>query len=134
MRQVMPWLGPSDEPAMRAWAELEIIGAYAITEPNTGSDAAGLASRAERKNGGYVINGRKNFITNGLVNDEGEPRGLLREFRQLRQAQLAYEKELGMTPASRASLGVHLGEMRKSNLALELAELRAERDEDGEAS
>ena len=47
----------------------EIIGAYAITEPDTGSDAAGLASRAEKKNGGYVINGRKNFITNGTICD-----------------------------------------------------------------
>ena len=47
----------------------EIIGAYAITEPNTGSDAAGLATRAEKKNGGYVINGRKNFITNGTLCD-----------------------------------------------------------------
>jgi alkylation response protein AidB-like acyl-CoA dehydrogenase len=47
----------------------EIIGAYAITEPNTGSDAAGLASRAVKKNGGYVINGRKNFITNGTICD-----------------------------------------------------------------
>ena len=45
----------------------EIIGAYAITEPNTGSDAAGLATRADKKNGGYVINGRKNFITNGTI-------------------------------------------------------------------
>ena len=42
----------------------EIIGAYAITEPDAGSDAAGLASRAEKKNGGYVINGRKNFVAN----------------------------------------------------------------------
>jgi alkylation response protein AidB-like acyl-CoA dehydrogenase len=47
----------------------EIIGAYAITEPDTGSDAAGLSSRAEKKDGGYVINGRKNFITNGTICD-----------------------------------------------------------------
>ena len=47
----------------------EIIGAYAITEPNTGSDAAGLTTRADKKNGGYVINGRKNFITNGTICD-----------------------------------------------------------------
>lgn len=48
----------------------EIIGAYAITEPNTGSDAAGLASRAEKKEGGgYILNGRKNFITNGSLCD-----------------------------------------------------------------
>jgi alkylation response protein AidB-like acyl-CoA dehydrogenase len=48
----------------------EIIGAYAITEPNTGSDAAGLATRADKTaGGGYVINGRKNFITNGTICD-----------------------------------------------------------------
>jgi alkylation response protein AidB-like acyl-CoA dehydrogenase len=47
----------------------EIIGSYAITEPNTGSDAAALASRAEKTANGYVINGRKNFITNGTLCD-----------------------------------------------------------------
>jgi alkylation response protein AidB-like acyl-CoA dehydrogenase len=48
----------------------EIIGAYAITEPGTGSDAAALITRAERKEGGgWVINGRKNFITNGTICD-----------------------------------------------------------------
>lgn len=47
----------------------EIIGAYAITEPGTGSDAAGLSTRAEKKDGRYVLNGRKNFITNGTICD-----------------------------------------------------------------
>ncbi len=47
----------------------ETIGAYAITEPNTGSDAAGLATHAVKKGDSYVINGRKNFITNGTVCD-----------------------------------------------------------------
>lgn len=48
----------------------EIIGAYAITEPGTGSDAANLITRAEKKEGGgWVINGRKNFITNGTLCD-----------------------------------------------------------------
>jgi hypothetical protein len=44
------------------------------------------------------------LITNGLTNDQGEPRRLLTEFRQLRQAQLAYERDLGMTPASRIAI------------------------------
>lgn len=46
-----------------------LVGAYAITEPNTGSDAAGLATRAVKKGDKYVINGRKNFITNGTLCD-----------------------------------------------------------------
>ncbi len=46
-----------------------LVGAYAITEPNTGSDAAGLATRAVKKGDRYVINGRKNFITNGTLCD-----------------------------------------------------------------
>lgn len=47
----------------------QTIGAYAITEPNTGSDAAGLATSAKKTSNGYVINGRKNFITNGNICD-----------------------------------------------------------------
>lgn len=46
-----------------------LVGAYAITEPNTGSDAAGLATRAVKNGDKYVINGRKNFITNGTLCD-----------------------------------------------------------------
>ncbi len=43
----------------------EIIGAYCLTEPSSGSDAASLKSTAEKKNGYYVINGTKCFVTNG---------------------------------------------------------------------
>ncbi|MEM0128076.1 MAG: acyl-CoA dehydrogenase family protein [Thermoplasmatales archaeon] len=42
------------------------IGALAITEPGAGSDAAGIRTLAERRNGKYLINGTKTFITNGL--------------------------------------------------------------------
>ncbi len=42
----------------------------------------------------------------GIANDGGEPRRMLGEFRQLRQAQLAYERELGMTPAARMAIKV----------------------------
>ncbi|QGT98665.1 Acyl-CoA dehydrogenase, short-chain specific [Candidatus Syntrophocurvum alkaliphilum] len=45
----------------------EIIGAYALTEPNAGSDAASLKLRAEDKGDHYVLNGSKIFITNGGV-------------------------------------------------------------------
>jgi len=44
----------------------EKIGALAITEPDAGSDVAGLKSHARRVDGGWVVNGSKMFITNGV--------------------------------------------------------------------
>ncbi|HEY2218169.1 MAG TPA: acyl-CoA dehydrogenase family protein [Gaiellaceae bacterium] len=43
----------------------EAIGAFALTEPGSGSDAAALQSRAEPDDGGWRINGAKQWITNG---------------------------------------------------------------------
>jgi alkylation response protein AidB-like acyl-CoA dehydrogenase len=50
---------------------LEKVGAWAITEPNSGSDAfGGMKSTARRDgNGGYILNGNKTFITNGPYAD-----------------------------------------------------------------
>jgi len=47
----------------------ERIGALAITEPGAGSDVAGIRTRARRVNGGFVVNGSKLFITNGVRAD-----------------------------------------------------------------
>jgi acyl-CoA dehydrogenase len=44
----------------------ELIGALAITEPGGGSDVAALSTRAERVDGGWVVNGEKTYITNGV--------------------------------------------------------------------
>ena len=41
------------------------VGAYALSEAGSGSDAFGLATRAEQKGEGWVLNGRKMWITNG---------------------------------------------------------------------
>lgn len=41
------------------------IGAYALSEPGSGSDAFGLATRAVQTEGGWVLNGSKAWITNG---------------------------------------------------------------------
>ena len=45
----------------------EAIGAFGLTEPGAGSDAAGTQTRAERVNGGWRVNGSKIYITNGSV-------------------------------------------------------------------
>jgi isovaleryl-CoA dehydrogenase len=52
-----------------ALARGEAIGALALTEPGAGSDATGLSTRAERRGDAYVLNGSKQFITNGPVAD-----------------------------------------------------------------
>lgn len=54
--QKMRWLPPL--------AKGEILGAFALTEPSSGSDAASLKTSARRNGGGYVLNGSKVFITN----------------------------------------------------------------------
>jgi len=45
------------------------IGAWALTEPTSGSDAGGMLTTAIRDGNGYVLNGSKNFITHGSVGD-----------------------------------------------------------------
>ncbi len=45
------------------------LGAWGLTENVSGSDAAGMATTAERKNGHYVVNGSKLFITHGSVGE-----------------------------------------------------------------
>ncbi len=47
----------------------EKIAALGITEPDAGSDVAGIKTRAEKVDGGYVVNGSKTFITNGVRAD-----------------------------------------------------------------
>jgi len=47
-----------------AMASGELIGAFALTEPGAGSDAASLRTRALREGDSYVLNGTKRFITN----------------------------------------------------------------------
>jgi alkylation response protein AidB-like acyl-CoA dehydrogenase len=47
--------------------EKKAVAAYALTEPNAGSDVQGIKSTAIRKGDKYILNGHKRFITNGDV-------------------------------------------------------------------
>lgn len=48
-------------------ASAELLGAWGLTEPGSGSDAAGMRTRAQETPEGFVLNGAKQFITQGSV-------------------------------------------------------------------
>ena len=62
-------LGFGTEEQKQRWlpgiATAEVLGCFGLTEPDTGSDAGNLTSRARRDGDDWVINGQKLFITNG---------------------------------------------------------------------
>lgn len=45
----------------------ELVGAFALTEPEAGTDTANVQTRAVRKGDRFVLNGRKRYITNGPI-------------------------------------------------------------------
>jgi short/branched chain acyl-CoA dehydrogenase len=49
---------------LRPLAEGRVLAAFGLTEPGAGSDVRSLTTRAERRDGGWVINGQKTFISN----------------------------------------------------------------------
>lgn len=53
------------EKYLKPFASGQKLGAYALSEPGTGSDAANQQTTAVQKGDKWVLNGRKNFITNG---------------------------------------------------------------------
>jgi alkylation response protein AidB-like acyl-CoA dehydrogenase len=55
------WLGPM--------ARGELLGAFSLSEPDAGSDAAGMAATARKTDGGWILNGAKAWVTNGGFGD-----------------------------------------------------------------
>lgn len=85
---VLRWGGPELRGRwLPALARGELVAAYALSEPNAGSDAGAVESRAVRDGECYVLNGRKRWISFGQVADvflvfarcEGRPAALLVE-------------------------------------------------------
>ena len=71
---MLPVLLAGNDDQKRRWlpraAAAESITAIAITEPNAGSDVAGMQTTARKVDGGYVLNGSKIFISNGNHADQ----------------------------------------------------------------
>src|SRR5690242_6845501 len=66
-----PILKFGSEEQKRQWlprmATGEVLGAYCLTEPNSGSDAAALTTRAVKQGGDYVLDGTKIWVTSGSL-------------------------------------------------------------------
>ena len=62
-----------NEDQIKKWlpglASVKLVGAWGLTEPNTGSDASKMASTACKKGNKWILNGTKNFITHGKSGD-----------------------------------------------------------------
>ena len=87
LRVVAPWLEPSDESTARAYCELEILSAAIFASLAT---SGGLGVTKLTKDGKDL-----------------EVRRLVDAHRQMKQTQLAYARELGLTPLARAQLKVN---------------------------
>ncbi len=47
----------------------ELLGAFSLSEPQSGSDASNMLTFAKKTNDGYILNGTKNWVTNGQNSD-----------------------------------------------------------------
>ena len=105
------WKFGTDEQKQRYLAPAirgEKIGALGITEPGAGSDVASLRTHAQRADGGWLLNGEKTYITNGVRADfivtavrttpEGGHRGI---------SFLIVERGEGVSSAALHKLGWH---------------------------
>ena len=51
----------------------EWVGAMAMSEPAVGTDVMAMATSAKKEGSNYIINGRKMWITNGTLDENGTP-------------------------------------------------------------
>lgn len=67
----MLWFGTNDQ--KQRWLPRmlsgQALGAYCLSEPEAGSDVASMSTQAQRSDQGWVVNGRKAWITHGAVAD-----------------------------------------------------------------
>jgi hypothetical protein len=69
-QMLLRWGSPAQQERwLKPMARGELLGAFALSEAEAGSDAAGLRAQATRSDGGWVLHGEKAWVTNGGVAD-----------------------------------------------------------------
>ncbi|MBN2467851.1 MAG: acyl-CoA dehydrogenase family protein [Deltaproteobacteria bacterium] len=105
------------------------IAAFGLTEPNAGSDAGGIQTTAKRNGNRYILNGTKQWITNGgeadiyvviaLTNKDRGPRGASAFILEKGMEGFTFgkkEKKMGIRASSTTSLFFEDCELQKENL------------------
>ena len=101
----------------------ESVGCFAITEPDAGSDVSAIRTTATKKNGGYVINGTKLWISNAPVADGGLIYAYTDKSQKHRGLSAFYATfdQPGLTRRALETLGAHaspIGELTFENFQL----------------
>ena len=101
----------------------ESVGCFAITEPDAGSDVSAIRTTAAKKNGGYVINGTKLWISNAPVADGGLVYAYTDKNQKHRglSAFYAFFNQPGLTRRALETMGAHaspIGELTFENFQL----------------
>ena len=101
----------------------ESVGCFAITEPDAGSDVSAMRTTATKKNGGFVINGTKLWISNAPVADSGLVYAYTDRSQKHRGLSAFYATfdQPGLTRRALETLGAHaspIGELTFENFQL----------------
>jgi glutaryl-CoA dehydrogenase (non-decarboxylating) len=101
----------------------EFVGCFAITEPDAGSDVSAIRTTAAKKNGGYVINGTKLWISNAPVADGGLVYAYTDKSQKHRGLSAFYAtfNQPGLTRRALETMGAHaspIGELAFENFSL----------------
>ena len=101
----------------------EFVGCFAITEPDAGSDVSAIRTTATKKNGDYVINGTKLWISNAPVTDGGLVYAYTDRSQKHRGLSAFYASfdQPGLTRRALETMGAHaspIGELTFENFQL----------------
>lgn len=94
----------------------EWIGAMAMSEPGIGTDVMSMATSAKKIPEGYIINGRKMWITNGAVDDQGTPADVL--FLYAKTSSTEAKRTMSSFIIEASNAGFYVGQKLKGKLGM----------------